>query len=186
MNIHIFALWVSKKKTDAFHIEISRKLIAGICLFPRVQATWGCWWLQKYSSIQNSTIKMHFNSHMGLDLCFKLINCSLIYASFTNKIFGQLLSNYSRYAASFNMKAVSFFLLALYSVYKKNFTLWNLNYLQAIVLIWQLWMLRINDPQKHGNYMTLLLISNVYKTFCFCGSLIWSNQNCQVNTIACR
>ena len=31
----------------------------------------------------------------------------------------------------------------------KNFTLWNLYYLQAIVLIWQLWMLRINDPQKH-------------------------------------
>ena len=31
----------------------------------------------------------------------------------------------------------------------KNITLWNLYYLQAIVLIWQLWMLRINDPQKH-------------------------------------
>ena len=37
----------------------------------------------------------------------------------------------------------------LYSVYQKNFTLWNLSYLQAIVLIWQLWMPRINDPQKH-------------------------------------
>ena len=33
---------------------------------------------------------------------------------------------------------------------KKNFTLWNLNYLQAIVLIWQLWMLRINDLQKQA------------------------------------
>ena len=31
------------------------------------------------------------------------------YASFTNEIFGQLLSNYSRYAANLNMKAVSFF-----------------------------------------------------------------------------
>ena len=31
------------------------------------------------------------------------------YASFTDEIFGQLLSNYSRYAADFNMKAVSFF-----------------------------------------------------------------------------
>ena len=39
--------------------------------------------------------------------------------------------------------------------------------------------------QKHKvlytwNYMTLLLSSNVYKTFCFCGSLI------PINTIACR
>ena len=32
---------------------------------------------------------------------------------------------------------------------KKNFTIWNLNCLQAVVLIWQLWMLRISDPQKH-------------------------------------
>ena len=52
---------------------------------------------------------------MELDLCFKLINSLLIrYASFTNEIFGQLLSNYSRYAANLNMKAVSFFLLTLY------------------------------------------------------------------------
>ena len=52
---------------------------------------------------------------MGLGLCFKLINGSLIlYASFTNDIFGQLLSNYSRYAANLNMKAVSFFLPTLY------------------------------------------------------------------------
>ena len=36
---------------------------------------------------------------MELDLCFKLINCSLIrYASFTNEI-----------SANLNMKAVSFF-----------------------------------------------------------------------------
>ena len=77
-------------------------------------ATWGGKLLQKYSSIQISTIKMHFNSHMGLDLCFKLINGSLIWcASFTNEIFGELLSNYSRYAANLNMKAVSFFLLTL-------------------------------------------------------------------------
>ena len=41
---------------------------------------------------------------MGLDLCFQLIN-----ASFTNEIFGQLLSNYNHYAANLNMKAVSFF-----------------------------------------------------------------------------
>ena len=32
------------------------------------------------------------------------------YASFTSEIFGQLLSNYSLYAANLNMKAVSFFL----------------------------------------------------------------------------
>ena len=31
------------------------------------------------------------------------------YASFANEIFGQLLSNYSRYAANLNTKAVSFF-----------------------------------------------------------------------------
>ena len=101
--------WV--KQTDAFHIQISRKpIIAGIRLFPCEQPPWGGWWLQKYSSIQTSTIKMHFNSQMELHLCFKLINDSLIwYASFTNEIFGQLLSNYSRYAANLNMKAVSFF-----------------------------------------------------------------------------
>ena len=53
---------------------------------------------------------MDFNSNMELDLCFKLINVSLIwYASFTNEIFGQLLWNFRRYAANFNMKAVSFF-----------------------------------------------------------------------------
>ena len=54
-------------------------------------------------------MKMHFNSHMGLDLCFKLINGSPIwYASFTNEIFGQLLCSYNRYAGNLNMKAVSF------------------------------------------------------------------------------
>ena len=31
------------------------------------------------------------------------------YASFTNEIFGQLLSNYSRYATNLNMETVSFF-----------------------------------------------------------------------------
>ena len=47
---------------------------------------------------------------MELDLCFKLINGSLIwYTSFTNEIFGQFLSNCSRYAANFNMKAVTLF-----------------------------------------------------------------------------
>ena len=51
-----------------------------------------------------------FNSNMELDLCFTLINASLIwYASFTNEIFGQLLWNFRRYAANFNMKAVSSF-----------------------------------------------------------------------------
>ena len=58
--------------------------------------------LQKSSSIQISTIKMHFNSHMGLDLCFKLIN--------------GWLSNYSYHAANLNINAVSFFLLTLYVV----------------------------------------------------------------------
>ena len=60
-------------------------------------------------------VQFHFNSHMGLDLCFKLINGSLIwYASFINDvIFGQLLSLFSRYEANLNMKAVSFFLLTL-------------------------------------------------------------------------
>ena len=29
------------------------------------------------------------------------------YASFTNEVFGQLLSNYSRYGANLNMKAVN-------------------------------------------------------------------------------
>ena len=31
----VYSLYrVSQKKTDAFHIQISRELIAGICLFP--------------------------------------------------------------------------------------------------------------------------------------------------------
>ena len=33
----------------------------------------------------------------------------IIMLRFTNEIFGQLLPNYSRYAANLNMKAVSFF-----------------------------------------------------------------------------
>ena len=65
---------------------------------------------QKYSSIQIPTTKMHFNSHMELDLCFKVIDGSLIlYASLTNEILGQRLSNYSRYAANLNRKSASFF-----------------------------------------------------------------------------
>ena len=81
-----------------------------------------------------------------LDLCFELINGSLIwYASFTNEIFGQLLSNCSRYAANLNMKAVSFF----YSPCIKKLNVWNFNHLQPGLLIWQFRMLRINEPQKH-------------------------------------
>ena len=45
---------------------------------------------------------MDFNSNMELDY-------GIGYASFTNEIFGQLLWNFRRYAANFNMKAVSFF-----------------------------------------------------------------------------
>ena len=42
--------------------------------------------------------------------CLLTPNGSLIwYASLTDEIFGQLLSNYSRYAANLNIKAVSFF-----------------------------------------------------------------------------
>ena len=65
---------------------------------------------------------MQINSHTGLDLCFKLINGSLIwYTSFTNEIFGQRLSNYSCYAANLNMKAVSFFYSScMYRVSKKT------------------------------------------------------------------
>ena len=48
-----------------------------------------------------------------------------------------------------------------YSVYKKNFTLWNLNYLQAVVLIGQLWLLQINHPQKQKVLYTLELNNNV-------------------------
>ena len=49
-------------------------------------------------------------------------------------------------------------------------------------------MLRINNPQNtrsctHANYVTLLLISNVYRTLCFWGSLIWSVQSCQINSL---
>ena len=44
---------------------------------------------------------------------------------------------------------------------KKNFILWSLNYLQAIVLIWQLWLLRINDPQKQKVLYTLEINNNV-------------------------
>ena len=46
---------------------------------------------------------------MELDLCFKLVNGFTYLICFTNEIFGQLLPNYSRYAANLNMKAVSFF-----------------------------------------------------------------------------
>ena len=68
---------------------------------------------------------------MELDLCFKSINGLLIpYASFTNEIFGQLLSNYSRYTANLNMKAVSFFLLTLYMRTEK---LHNANYIRPYV-----------------------------------------------------
>ena len=39
--------------------------------------------------------------------------------------------------------------LTLYIVDQKKLYLWNLNYRSAsYVLIWQLWMLRINDRQK--------------------------------------
>ena len=36
----------------------------------------------------------------------------------------------------------------------KKLNLWNLNYLKTVLLIWQLWMLRINDPQKHKDLYT--------------------------------
>ena len=48
-----------------------------------------------------------------------------------------------------NTQEVCWYFAIHYSLYQKNITLWNLNYLQAIVLIWHLWMLRIYDPQKH-------------------------------------
>ena len=65
---------------------------------------------------------------------------------------------------------------------QKNLTLWNSNYLQAIVSVWRLWMLRMNDPQKHevlythGNYMTLILLSNVYKAFFLRSKIFRSSQ----------
>ena len=61
--------------------------------------------LQKYSSIQISTIKLHFNSHMELDLCLLMVHLFDNFILFTNEIFGQLVSNYSRYAANLNMNA---------------------------------------------------------------------------------
>ena len=51
---------------------------------------------------------MHFNSHRELDLCFRLINGSLIwYALHIPEVFKEPLSNYSRYAANLNMNAIS-------------------------------------------------------------------------------
>ena len=44
---------------------------------------------------------------------------------------------------------------------EKNFTPWNLNYLQAVVLTWQFWILRINDLQKHKVLYTLEIKNNV-------------------------
>ena len=44
----------------------------------------------------------------------------------------------------------------LYSV-KKNWTLWNLNFQQSVVFIWQL---RIKNPRKHND-----LILAGYKSF---------------------
>ena len=57
---------------------------------------------------------------MELDLCFNCFHLFDNYASFTDEIFGQLLSNYSRYAANLNMKAVSFFFT--HPVYQRNFS----------------------------------------------------------------
>ena len=57
-------------------------------------------------------LKLIFNSNMGLNLCFKLINGSLIsYAKLRllMRYLGNILSNYSRYVANLNMKAVRFF-----------------------------------------------------------------------------
>ena len=65
--------------------------------------------LNFYSFIHSGTIRMHFNSHNKLDLRF-IISIALIwYASYTHEISRLLLSNYSRYVANLNMKAISFF-----------------------------------------------------------------------------
>ena len=74
-------LYRVSKKTDAFHIQISHELIAGICLFlcyhvySQHEVVNDC---KSTVPIQISTIKMDINFHMELDLCFKLINGSLI------------------------------------------------------------------------------------------------------------
>ena len=72
----------------------------------------------------------------------------------------------------------------LLTVCVKSWT-WNLNYPQAVVLVWQLGMLWILNGWSHENYMRISFISNVYKTFYFCGSSIRSSQCCQITTIRC-
>ena len=59
----------------------------------------------------------------------------------------------------------------IYSVYKK--TLWNLNYLQAVVVIWQFWMLRINDSQKHKVLYTWELYDVIFNFQCVQDLLFW-------------
>ena len=60
----------------------------------------------------------------------------------------------------FKLLSLSISLEMIQCVSKKHFTLWNLNYLQAIVLIWQLWLLRINDLQKQIKISHTLEINN--------------------------
>ena len=80
----------------------------------------------------------------------------------------------------------------MHCVSRKNFTLWNLNYLQAIVLIWQLWMLRINDPQKRNVLHTWELYDNITDCHCVEDLAFWRIINSKLlelsyfNTTACR
>ena len=55
------------------------------------------------------------------------------------------------------------------------------NYLYAVVLICQLWLLRIKGSQKHKVLYTWEFYSNVYKILCFYGLLIRNIQSCQIN-----
>ena len=112
---HYLEYRVSKKKLTPFIFKLATNLLlAFVCshVYSQHEVVYDCKSTVPFKFLQ---LKLIFNSHMGLDLCFEWINGSLIwYASFTNEIFGQLLSNYSRYAANLNMKAVRFFSLTLY------------------------------------------------------------------------
>ena len=69
---------VSKKENGSFHIQISRELIAGIVcshVYSQHGVVNDCKSTVPFKFLQ---LKLFFNSHMGLDLCFELINGSLI------------------------------------------------------------------------------------------------------------
>ena len=101
---------------------------------------------------------MHFN-------CRNLNGTARFFSNLMLAVHMGQTNSSNKFAANLNnMKAVSFFLLTLYT-----WEFSNSGYTIAP---------NFSFFCSHGNYMTLLLISSVYKIFCLCGSLIQSSQCC--------